>query len=193
MHDCCEDVDRVPALPQRLEREDDPEAWEQPGYRLVLEHDLVFPAGFAVLPTLASLAVRNTRAACVGTSRHAGSTPHLPDHPAPHRTERPTSQPLTRRPLGHAPGPASATLPGQAAGDAGPARLVGSPRLCRAQLSISYWPTVRKYRRASGLPSSRTAWIASYMASLMFGSVSMWMMYTRSSSACASRYPVHRK
>ncbi|MFD4601954.1 hypothetical protein ACFWPQ_28485 [Streptomyces sp. NPDC058464] len=62
MHDCYTDVDRVPVLLDRLEREDDPEAWEELGYRLVLEHDLVFPAGFAALPSLVRLASRSTRA-----------------------------------------------------------------------------------------------------------------------------------
>ncbi|MEU6198313.1 hypothetical protein [Streptomyces sp. NPDC047061] len=62
MHDCYMDVDRVPVLLDRLEREDSPEAWEELGYRLVLEHDLVFPAGFAALPSLVRLASRSTRA-----------------------------------------------------------------------------------------------------------------------------------
>ncbi len=62
MHDCYGDVDRVPALLERVELEDNAEAWEELGYRLVLEHDLVFPAGFAALPRLVRLAARSARA-----------------------------------------------------------------------------------------------------------------------------------
>ncbi|MFG2946189.1 hypothetical protein [Streptomyces adustus] len=62
MYDCYGDVDRVPALLETVELEDDAEAWERLGYRLVLEHDLVFPAGFAALPRLIRLASRNARA-----------------------------------------------------------------------------------------------------------------------------------
>ncbi len=62
MHDCYGDVDRVPALLERVELEDDAEAWGELGYRLVLEHDLVFPAGFAALPRLVRLASRSARA-----------------------------------------------------------------------------------------------------------------------------------
>ncbi len=62
MHDCYMDVDRVPALLERVELEDNAEAWEELRYRLVLEHDLVFPAGFAALPRLVRLASRSARA-----------------------------------------------------------------------------------------------------------------------------------
>ncbi|MEV0040624.1 hypothetical protein [Streptomyces sp. NPDC050804] len=55
-HDCCFETDRVPQLLERVEREDDTEAWKELGYRLVLEHDLVSPAGFAALPRLVRLA-----------------------------------------------------------------------------------------------------------------------------------------
>lgn len=65
MHDCYGDTDRVPALLERVEREgreDDIDAWDELGYRLVLEHDLVLPAGFAALPHLVRLAPRSARA-----------------------------------------------------------------------------------------------------------------------------------
>ncbi|MBV1949386.1 hypothetical protein [Streptomyces sp. BV129] len=62
MHDCYGDVDRVPALLEQVEVEDDAEAWEALGHRLVLEHDLVFPASFAALPRLVRLASRSARA-----------------------------------------------------------------------------------------------------------------------------------
>ncbi|MFJ4843265.1 hypothetical protein [Streptomyces sp. NPDC088746] len=58
MYDCYGDVDRVPELLARVEREDDAEAWDELGYRLILEHDLVFPASFAALPRLVHLASR---------------------------------------------------------------------------------------------------------------------------------------
>ncbi len=62
MHDCYGDVDRVPELLERVELEDNTEVWEELGYRLVLEHDLVFPAGFAALPRLVRLAPRSAQA-----------------------------------------------------------------------------------------------------------------------------------
>ena len=62
MYDCYGDVDRVPGLMARVEREDDAEAWDELGYRLVLEGDLVFPASFAALPRLVRLASRSARA-----------------------------------------------------------------------------------------------------------------------------------
>lgn len=62
MYDCHGDVDRVPELLARVEREDDAEAWDELGYRLVLERDLVFPASFAALPRLVRLASRSARA-----------------------------------------------------------------------------------------------------------------------------------
>ncbi|GGZ10459.1 hypothetical protein GCM10010365_32130 [Streptomyces poonensis] len=62
MHDCRGDVDRVPALLERVELGDNADAWEELGYRLALEHDLVFPAGFAALPRLVRLASRSARA-----------------------------------------------------------------------------------------------------------------------------------
>ena len=62
MHDCYADVYRVPALLELVELEDNAEAWEELGYRLVFEHDLVFPASFAALPRLIRLASRSARA-----------------------------------------------------------------------------------------------------------------------------------
>lgn len=62
MYDCHGDVDRVPELLARAEREDDAAAWDELGYRLVLECDLVFPASFAALPRLVRLASGSTRA-----------------------------------------------------------------------------------------------------------------------------------
>ncbi|WP_251096234.1 hypothetical protein [Streptomyces sp. Caat 7-52] len=62
MHDCYGDVDRVPALLDQVELEDDTETWEELGYRLALENDLVFPAGFAALPRLLRLASRSAPA-----------------------------------------------------------------------------------------------------------------------------------
>ncbi|MEV7188764.1 hypothetical protein [Kitasatospora sp. NPDC093102] len=68
MRDCYGDVDRVPELLERVEREDDAEAWKELGYRLCLESDLVFPASFAALPRLVQLASSNPRArALAGT------------------------------------------------------------------------------------------------------------------------------
>ncbi|AXG78317.1 hypothetical protein DVK44_12015 [Streptomyces paludis] len=73
-HDCCFDTDRVPKLLEQVERTEqadqveqaqrgsDAEAWQELGYRLVLEHDLVSPASFAALPTLVRLAHNNTNA-----------------------------------------------------------------------------------------------------------------------------------
>ncbi|MGW7712400.1 hypothetical protein [Streptomyces sp. NPDC054771] len=56
MYDCYGDVDRVPELLARVEREDDDaEAWDELGYRLILECDLVFPASFTALPRLVHL------------------------------------------------------------------------------------------------------------------------------------------
>lgn len=62
MYDCYGDVDRVPELLARVEREDDAEAWDELGHRLILEHDLMFPASFAALPRLVHLASRRTAA-----------------------------------------------------------------------------------------------------------------------------------
>lgn len=62
MHDCCGDVDRVPELLERVEREDDSEAWDELGHRLCLEHDLLFPAGFPAFPRLVRLASSSERA-----------------------------------------------------------------------------------------------------------------------------------
>jgi len=56
MRDCWFDVDRVPELLEWVERQDDAEAWEELGHRLVLEGDLVSPASFAALPRLVRLA-----------------------------------------------------------------------------------------------------------------------------------------
>lgn len=62
MYDCYGDVDRVPELLARAEREDEAEVWDELGYRLILECDLVFPASFAALPCLVRLASRSARA-----------------------------------------------------------------------------------------------------------------------------------
>ncbi|MEV8457698.1 hypothetical protein AB0467_34320 [Streptomyces sp. NPDC052095] len=62
MYDCYGDVDRVPELLARVESEDSAEAWDELGYRLILECDLVFPASFAALPRLVCLASRSARA-----------------------------------------------------------------------------------------------------------------------------------
>ncbi len=62
MYDCHGDVDRVPELLARAEREDDAAAWDELGHRLVLERDLVFPASFAALPRLVRLASGSARA-----------------------------------------------------------------------------------------------------------------------------------
>ncbi|MEU3219804.1 hypothetical protein [Streptomyces sp. NPDC006971] len=62
MHDCYGDVDRVPALLEQVELEDNAETWKELGCRLVLEHDLVFPASFAALPRLMCLAARSAPA-----------------------------------------------------------------------------------------------------------------------------------
>ncbi|WP_188309913.1 hypothetical protein [Streptomyces sp. CBMA123] len=56
------DVDRVPALLAQLERRDDADAWRELGWRLVLEDDLVSPAGFVALPQLVHLAPRSAHA-----------------------------------------------------------------------------------------------------------------------------------
>ncbi|MHC3475589.1 hypothetical protein ACYF6T_43985 [Streptomyces sp. 7R007] len=52
MRDCYGVVDRVPVLLEQVEFEGNAEAWEERGFRLVLEHDLVFPASFAALRRL---------------------------------------------------------------------------------------------------------------------------------------------
>ncbi|MEW2488693.1 hypothetical protein [Streptomyces sp. NPDC048411] len=62
MRDCRFETDRVPELLERVEREDDTEAWKELGYRLVLDHDLVSPASFAALPRLVCLAPDSTEA-----------------------------------------------------------------------------------------------------------------------------------
>ncbi|MDV9193865.1 hypothetical protein [Streptomyces sp. Wh19] len=62
MYDCYGDVDRVPELLARAEREEEAEVWDELGYRLILECDLVFPASFAALPCLVRLASRSARA-----------------------------------------------------------------------------------------------------------------------------------
>ncbi|MEU9104300.1 hypothetical protein AB0D54_08010 [Streptomyces xanthophaeus] len=62
MRDCWFEVDRVPELLERVERQDDAGAWQELGWRLVLEHDLVSPAGFAALPRLVRLAPRSAAA-----------------------------------------------------------------------------------------------------------------------------------
>ncbi|MFJ9461258.1 hypothetical protein ACIRST_40085 [Kitasatospora sp. NPDC101447] len=68
MYDCHGEVDRVPGLLERVEREDDAEAWQELGFRLCLEDDLLFPASFAAFPRLVRLASGSARArALAGT------------------------------------------------------------------------------------------------------------------------------
>lgn len=62
MRDCRFQIDRVPELLERVERQDNAEAWTELGWRLVLEHDLVSPASFAALPRLVRLAPRSAEA-----------------------------------------------------------------------------------------------------------------------------------
>ncbi|WP_097865768.1 hypothetical protein [Streptomyces sp. rh34] len=62
MHDWQSDVDRVPELLGRLEHGDDDAAWSELGHRLMLERDLVSPAGIAALPHLVRLAPGSTKA-----------------------------------------------------------------------------------------------------------------------------------
>ncbi|MEV1068774.1 hypothetical protein [Streptomyces sp. NPDC050263] len=62
MRDCRFDVDRVPELLERVETRNDPEAWKELGWRLVLEHDVVSPASFAALPRLVRLAPHSAQA-----------------------------------------------------------------------------------------------------------------------------------
>ncbi len=62
MYDCRLDADRVPELLALVERDDDPEAWTELGYRLILEHDLLSLASLAALSRLVRLAARSTKA-----------------------------------------------------------------------------------------------------------------------------------
>ncbi|MEV8351942.1 hypothetical protein ACFVTT_37100 [Streptomyces niveus] len=62
MYDCYSETGRVPELLEVVENEDDAEAWQELGYRLVLEHDLVAPASFVALPRLMRLASDSERA-----------------------------------------------------------------------------------------------------------------------------------
>ena len=62
MYDCRSGVDRVPELLALVEREDDAEAWDELGYRLILEHDLLSLASLAALPRLMRLAAVSTKA-----------------------------------------------------------------------------------------------------------------------------------
>jgi hypothetical protein len=62
IRDCWFEVDRVPELLKRVERDDVANAWKELGWRLVLEHDLVSPASFAVLPRLVRLVPRSAEA-----------------------------------------------------------------------------------------------------------------------------------
>jgi hypothetical protein len=61
MHDCWFEVDRVPKLLEQVEHDDDQEAWQELGRRLVLEYELVSPASFAALPRLVRLAPRSAK------------------------------------------------------------------------------------------------------------------------------------
>ncbi|KDN87821.1 hypothetical protein [Kitasatospora cheerisanensis] len=56
------EVEHVPRLLERVTLHDDPAAWAELEWRLVLEHDLVSPAGFAALPQLVRLAPRSAEA-----------------------------------------------------------------------------------------------------------------------------------
>ncbi|MET7454374.1 hypothetical protein ABZT03_21310 [Streptomyces sp. NPDC005574] len=56
------ETDRVPELLERLERGDDAGTWAELAHRLVLEADLVSPAGFAALPQLVRLAAHSAEA-----------------------------------------------------------------------------------------------------------------------------------
>ncbi|GGV29492.1 hypothetical protein GCM10010260_82520 [Streptomyces filipinensis] len=76
MHDCYGDVDRVPVLLERVELEDNAEAWEELAYRLVLEYDLVFPASFAALPRLVRLASKSARARGLAAAILRGAAGH---------------------------------------------------------------------------------------------------------------------
>jgi hypothetical protein len=77
MRDCYGDADRVPELLARVEHGDDVEAWDELGYRLCLEGDLVFPASFAALPSLVRLAPTSTRArGLAGTIIACAAGPH---------------------------------------------------------------------------------------------------------------------
>lgn len=62
MYDSHGETDRVPELLARVGSDDDANAWEELDRRLVLEHDQVFPAGFAALPRLVALASGSARA-----------------------------------------------------------------------------------------------------------------------------------
>ncbi|MEV6209710.1 hypothetical protein [Kitasatospora sp. NPDC051914] len=62
MYDWGREVHRVPQLLERVRWHEDAEAWKEPAWRLVLEHDLVSPAGFAALPHLVRLAPRSAEA-----------------------------------------------------------------------------------------------------------------------------------
>ncbi|MFJ8013830.1 hypothetical protein [Streptomyces sp. NPDC096339] len=62
MYDWHSETDRVPELLDRVERENDAEAWTELGHRLILEHDLVSLAGIAALPRLMRLASRSAEA-----------------------------------------------------------------------------------------------------------------------------------
>ncbi|MFJ2936479.1 hypothetical protein ACIO8G_27425 [Streptomyces sp. NPDC087219] len=62
MHDCWFEVGYVPKLLEQVEHDDNPAAWKELGWRLILEHDLVSPASFAALPRLVRLAPRSVKA-----------------------------------------------------------------------------------------------------------------------------------
>ncbi|GHF98672.1 hypothetical protein [Streptomyces hydrogenans] len=81
MRDCWFEVDRVPELLEQVERDDDPDAWKELGWRLVLEHDLVSPASFAALPRLVRLAPRRAQArALAGEILERAAGHHGCDH-----------------------------------------------------------------------------------------------------------------
>ncbi|WP_431682913.1 hypothetical protein [Kitasatospora sp. KL5] len=62
MHDWELEVHRVPQLLERVQWHEDADVWKELARRLVLEHDLVSPAGFAALPHLVRLAPRSAEA-----------------------------------------------------------------------------------------------------------------------------------
>ncbi|MFD3679114.1 hypothetical protein [Streptomyces sp. NPDC058613] len=71
MYDWYSDVDRVPELLSLVERKDDAEAWTELWHRLILERDLLSPAGIAALPRLARLAAGSTEARHLASGQRA--------------------------------------------------------------------------------------------------------------------------
>ncbi|MCY0953215.1 hypothetical protein [Streptomyces sp. H27-S2] len=71
MYDWYSDVDRVPELLSSVDRKDDAEAWTELWHRLILERDLLSPAGIAALPRLARLAAGSTEARHLASGQRA--------------------------------------------------------------------------------------------------------------------------